>query len=262
MKRRINYTDRKRITRDKVDIILNYDDGKPKSFVGNIDLADLSLPADARVYIEAYHRTDQRRFDFGKVNEIKPPTDTGLINLAYTENIKFRILVVDERGKIGLILAHADRIKPFEDVDKKSILPVEFKDIGQKVWKVEYTGDEGGPILLLNDKLPNIESLAKSNPLFFFFVYPAVVREILTHIIFIDSVGSVDEPFTEWHDDWLKFAKTILSGEGPPSTFDRNDENYNIEDLERWIDRVVDEFSSSKKEWYEFIKYLRGEESK
>jgi hypothetical protein len=253
MKRRLNYTERKRILREGINIVVERSDGAAKSFSAKLDLSGLSLPPDARVYLHAYDRWEELIYDFGTVGNIQSPPDTGLHGLAGTENLKFRVLAVDERGEHGLILAHADRIRAFPEAKRKSILPVDFDDLGQQAWKVTYGGDEGGPVLILQRK-PNLETLAKTDPTFFFFVYPAVVREVLTHMVFVDGVESVEEPSVDWHRDWLYFARIVLSGEGPPRVLDSNNEDFEADEVEKWIDRVVEEFCFFRKEWSRFVK--------
>jgi hypothetical protein len=253
MKRRLNYTDRKRILREGISIVVDRSDGVTRSFSAKIDLTALPLPPDAKVYLHAYDRWEELIYDFGIAEKIQPPADTALRGLAGTENLKFRVLAIDESGERGLILAHADRIRPFPKAKRKSILPVDFDDIGQQTWKVVYEGDEGAPVLILQRK-PNLETLAKTDPTFFFLVYPAVVREVLTHMVFIDGIDSVEEPSVEWHGDWLHFARLVLSGEGSPSILDSKNEDFRSDEIERWIDRVVEEFCFSRKEWSSFVK--------
>lgn len=257
MKRRLNYTGRKKINRDKIGIALYRNEGMINSFSAKLDLAGMSLPEDAKVYVVTYHSTDQKRFDFGTVGEVIIPRNTNLEDLAHAENLKFRVLVVDETGEQGLILAHADRISPLPEEKNKSILPVYFKDIGQQIWKIEYKEDGGGPSLVLNSRIPNIQSLAKTDQLFFFFVYPAVIKEVLTHIIFVNGGDSVEDPTIEWQGDWLRFAVKIVSGEAPPSNIspDNGDESM------QWIDRVVEEFCSSRKGWSQLVNKLIGGET-
>jgi hypothetical protein len=254
LKRRINYTGRRKIPRERISIIWNKDNNSEQSFSASMDLEGFDFPPDAKVYIDAYHKTDVRRYDFGTVENIIPPSDTGLAGFSYPENLKFRILIVDKSGQHGLILAHADRISPASDLDTKSILPVDFVDLGQQIWRVDFKGDEGSPILGINRNIPNIETIAKSDPQFIMYVYPAVIREVLTHMIFAEGVDSPSDPSVEWHKDWLDFSRRILPSEGPPENLDsREEDDFESEAAREWINKVVEEFSSSRNEWQEFI---------
>lgn len=258
MKRTLNFTGRQKIPRRNVTLLLNREDGAARSFTARFDLSGFHFPEEARVYFEAYHRTDQKRYAFGTVGAVTTPPDTSLTNLARIENLKFRLLIVDERGRYGLILAQADGISPVHEGERRPILPVDFRDLGQQVWKVEYEGAEGAPIITLNSRLPNIQTLVKSDPLFLFFVFPSVIREVLTHMVFIDGVDSVEEPSVDWHEDWLQFARMILGGEGPPDTLNAHEkEHFDEEKAQEWIDRVVEGFCSSRKEWSHFTAKFR-----
>lgn len=259
MRRRINYTGRRKIPKEEVSIILNKDDHTIRSFNVKINLDGFNFPPDAKIYIDAYHRTEIKRYDFGTVENIVQPHDTGLAGLAYPENLKFRILIVDESGQHGLILAHADGIKPTSDLDMKSILPVDFIDIGQQIWRVDFTGDSGSPILVINKKIPNIETIVKSDPQFIMYVYPAVIREVLTHIVFADGVESPSDPSIEWHSDWLNFSRRVLPGEGPPEILGPWEDNFDGDAAKEWINKVVEEFSASRNEWRKFINRISGE---
>lgn len=257
MRRRINYTGRRKIPREKISIIWNKDNNSVRSFSANINLDGFNFPPDAKVYIDAYHKTEVKRYDFGTAENIVPPRDTGFAGFAYPENLKFRILIVDESGQHGLILAHADRIRPLSDMDTKSILPVDFVDLGQQIWRVDFAGDEGSPILVLNANIPNIQTFAKSNPQFIMYVYPAVIREVLTHMIFAEGIESLSDPPVEWHRDWLDFSRRVLPGEGPPEILEQDDFEGDV--AREWINKVVEEFSSSRNEWREFINQISGE---
>lgn len=262
MKRRLNFTGREKIPRRRISVVLNRQDGAVRSFTANFNLSDFEFPPDAKVYFEAYHRTDQRRYHFGTVGAIRTPQDTSLENLARIENLRFRLLIVDERGTHGLILAHSKGISPLPEGDRKPILPVDFKDLGQQVWKVNYDGAEGGPVITFNNKIPNIQTMVKSDPLFLFFVFPSAIREVLTHMVYVDGVDSVEDPSVDWHADWLQFARMVHSGLGPPSVLDPRADNFDSEEVERWIEAVVEEFCACRRdrEWSQFSsKLARGD---
>jgi len=242
MKRRLNYTDRKKIKRENVSINFIRQNGAVVAFVVNkLDLNDLNLPPEARLYVEANYRTELKRFDFGTAGSISHPSPCDLRGMAYPENLKFRILVVDPSD--GKLLAHADRISPEEPAEKKPILPVEFSDLGNEIWQVEYEGDEGSPILRINSRIPNIQNISKQDAQFLIYVYPQVIREVLTHMVFVDGVDSTTEPSTDWHGDWLKFVR--LLGVEIPETLNKDDENFGKEEALEWINNSVNAFSNT-----------------
>ena len=249
--RKFNYTDRKRITHDRTSIVLNRKGNSIESFNATLRLDGMELPPDARVCIEAYHRTELQRYKFETVENIKTPESTKLGHLAYTENLKFRVLVVD--SSIGKILATAEKISP---QGLRGILPVDFVDLGRQIWLIEYTGDEESPILLINTNIPR--HVAKS-PEFIMYVYPAVLREILTHIVFVDRIEYPEEPDVEWHKNWLDFSKTVLN-ENPPSILNPESDSFDREEAEKWINKVVEKFCLGReKEWQKLIRALMGE---
>jgi hypothetical protein len=259
VKRTFNYTGRKKILQEKVAIKLNRRNNSIESFTATIDLEGMDLPPNANVYIEVYHSTDYMRYHFGTVGNLIHPQDTKLEHLAYTENLMFRVLLVDVSGRYGQILAAADNISPIATTGKKSILPVDFRDIGQQIWNIDYSGHEGAPMLIFNKNIPNIENLAKSDFQFFFFVYPAVIKEIVMKMAFVDGVDSTSDPSIDWHADWLKCTK-IISNQDLPENLNQQSENFNKDDVEYWIDHVIDDFCSNHlTKWRAFINQIRGE---
>ncbi|KQC06653.1 MAG: hypothetical protein APR54_01535 [Candidatus Cloacimonas sp. SDB] len=257
MKRHLNYTRRQRIPAKNIHITFHRENEVIKSFDATINLQGLKLPFDAKVFVEVYYRTDRKRFDFGTVSNIIQPESTNISELGNLDNLNFRIKVVDLSTKYGLILAEADGIKPHtEKGDEKrirSILSTEFNcDLGNQVWRMNYSTSL--PILELNKNIPNIRSLAKSNPLFFFFVYPQVIREVLTYMFLVEEFDP-EETTEEWQFNWFEFAKRIYL-EDPPTRFNINDPDSRQEIVE-WIEKVVDEFSSGEdKKWESFSKLV------
>jgi hypothetical protein len=251
MIRRFNYTGRKRITLDRISIHVTRTDHILESFDAVIKLDDVGLPDLAKVYIELYHRTDLARYDFGTVGNIVRPEDTGLSQLAHHEDLRFRVMVVDESGECGLILAMADKLRPSGILERRSILPVDFHDLGRQVWKVNYDGDE--PVLLLNNRIPSIHNLARMDPRFHLYVYPAVIRDIFTHMFLVDGLNDFDEPPLEWHKNWLNFAGRFLPHDAW-TQLQLQDDSFASADVLRWIDKLVEEFCSSRtREWLKLI---------
>jgi len=250
MKRTINYTGRKRITGKHFSIDLNRDKDSVKSFMANIDLSDLNLPAESAVYVEAYHLSDYQRYRFGTVSNPTALDETDLSQLGYPENLSFRIIVVDETGIRGRILAHATGISPSKIGDKlyrkESILPVDFRDIGHQSWAMRYESS-GEPVLVINE---NLRNTAKSDSRFFVYVYPAALREALIHMVFVTKID-VSEP-EEWQGNWLAFAKQHVAE--LPEPLNPEDEGFDDTEVLEWVDRVVESFCNFRnREWNKFI---------
>src|SRR5215470_16710141 len=161
-KRRINSTGRKKIPQDKIDLrILPHISGEPLRAKFDIDVASLGLPPSAAVSVEAYHRSTAMRFDCGTVAVKKIPEPLVLNDLDQSGSVLFRIKIVDREGSAGKILASADRVRPLiegENTDRRSIFPVEYRDLGQEIWRVDID-DDAGPFLLLNSKIPALMHL-------------------------------------------------------------------------------------------------------
>jgi hypothetical protein len=262
MKRRINYTGRKRISLERISInLVKNEHSKIFAFNAVIKLDDLALPKDSKVYVEAYNTAELRRFDFGIIGNILQPADTTFKGIMNLDNLKFRVLVVDESSSHGRILAQIDNIRTQSPSDKISILPVEFLDLGRQLWQLEFNGDEGSPSLLLNKSIPNIENIAKTSPEFKISVYPPVIREVLIHLIFIDGVDNISDPPIDWHKDWLQFAKSILPSESIPKEILESEvrtDNNSEEIALAWINKVVEEFCNKRNEWEDYLNRLKN----
>lgn len=246
MKRTLNYTERKKIGRERIEMYLNTENGNVVSFtLSRLDLNGLDLPGSANVFTEAYYRTELKRFNCGNVSKLRNPFTGDLREMVYPQYLRFRILVVDTID--GRILAHADKISFQHPAERKSILPVEFKDLGNEMWSIEYEDDEGGPILCINNKIPNVQGIAQTDPSFFIFLYPAAFREILTHMIFVDGIESMNDPAVEWHANWLTFSRYL--GVEPPVSLNPGDASFDRDDAIKWIDENVKAFCDSNADW-------------
>ena len=117
MIRKFNYTGRKKILRSHVKIDLLRDNKGERFFNAGLKIAEMALPANAHVYVEAYHRTAYQRFGFGTVSERKIPEDRRLSNFSDSTIPLFRVKVVDRSGTHGKILAAIDKIRP-ESIDE------------------------------------------------------------------------------------------------------------------------------------------------
>jgi hypothetical protein len=240
-KRRINSTGRKKISQDKIDLrILAAVPGEPMRAKVGLDLDSLGLPASASVSVEAYHRSTAMQFDCGTVGAKKIPEILLLNELDQAGGVLFRIKVVDREVQQGKILASADRVRPSvegEDIGRKSIFPVEYRDLGQEVWRVDID-DDAGPLLLLNSKIPALMHRIHENPLVAGALLPAAFRVVLLYIAYHPSED--DEDGTGWKTDWKRFCSEGLGIEDEPEDSEDDDAK------EQWVDDVVRRYCETR----------------
>jgi hypothetical protein len=231
--RRFNYTGRKRIDRTDAKIFV---DEAPLRFRAGLQLEAYRLPADARVFVEAYRQTTRVRFDFGTVSAITPPDDCTLTTFETQDGLLFRVKVTAANGTAaGRLLAEADQLPPLRSDDseepREPLLPVRGQDLGQEIFRVDYSGSR--PILLLNSAVGDWRALARS-PSLTYLMYPHVLREILTRVIHIEHHHEL-EPESDWRAQWLRFASQIPGGSEPPDGKDQDESDD-------WIDGIVAAF--------------------
>ena len=250
MIRKFNYTGRQKIKRSNVKVDLRRDDGGVRFFNIRFHLDDLNLPENARIYIEAYHRSGYQRFDFGSVGGKRIPPDRRLKNLSGSAIPLFRVKVVDRTFRHGRILASVDKIRPQsvdnEPIDSQSLLFVEFDDLGNVIWDLDMDGD--WPTLRLNTKAEEISFVASSDNRFLSLVYPEVVKQILTRVLIQDEHTDPDCD-DDWPSLWLKLASTMPGMDYPPQT--------GKAEQERWIGKAIEAFGDSYNMLERFNKSLQ-----
>ena len=203
-------------------------------------LSSLGLPASASVSVEAYHHSTAMRFDCGTVGAKKIPETFLLSELDQAGGVLFRIKIVDREIQQGKIFASADRVRPSiegEHIGRKSFFPVEYRDLGQEVWRVDID-DDAGPFLLLNSKIPALMHRIQENPLVAGALLPAAFRIVLQHIAYNPSED--DEDGAGWKTDWKRFCSEGLRVEDDPEDLEDDD----ARDL--WVADVVRRYCETR----------------
>jgi hypothetical protein len=240
MIRKFNYTGRKKIRRSDVRIDLLRDDDGRRHFNISLHLAELELPTTAQVYVEAYHRSGYQRYNFGTVSHLQIPPDRKLTSISASVTPLFRVKVVDKIGTHGRILAAVDKIRPASEdnqpADSRSLLFVEYDDLGHTVWQLDLDGD--WPVLRLNRTIDEISLIASSDNRFLSLVYPEVLRQVLTRILIVDEHTDPDCD-DDWPSLWLKLAAGLPGMSAP----------YQASRTERraWIENAVEAFGANFK---------------
>ena len=199
----------------------------------------VEFPPEADVYIEPYYRNSTMRFNLGKFQDA-PFSFSGRLDEIQSETVFFRVKIVDNSEKIGRILGFADGISPGADDSRASLLPVTLRDLGDRIWRIDYEGLT--PVLEVNNQFRAsiaIGEVIRKEPAFLTLVMPAVLREILTRILLIEEITDLDGE--EWQNEWLRFAQAFPG----VSVLSRllSDLDSDTTSREDWIEDVVDAFS-------------------
>ncbi|MFA5028121.1 MAG: hypothetical protein WC713_09615 [Candidatus Methylomirabilota bacterium] len=252
MIRRLNFTGRQKIARWRVTIrLLPPDGGTARHFEVVLNLTGMELPDEAHVFVEAYHRNAHMRFAFGRVGQVAPPEETLLEDIDPDVRPLFRVKVVESTASRARILAVADKILPIdlgaEPDQRQSILPVEYVDLGQRVWHLDM--DRDWPTLCLNKQIPDIRDIARADRAFHALVYPEVVRRILQEIV---SQEAADEGLDEddWPSLWLRYVRERCPGLAAPPT--GRGETAKQDKLE-WVADAVEGFAASRRTFERFM---------
>lgn len=236
MIKRLNFTGRKRIPRDRVDIEVY--DGTPRAFDARIMLENIKLPPDAAVFLEASCAGSNviQRFDYGRVGAIAAPQNP-LLSEIEGENVFFTLKIVDQTERFGRILGVAENIRPERAgtqtaAGRRGILPIEEVELKQELWKLEF--GEHDVCLLVNKNVPGIVDRVCSDPAFYAVVYPEVIRHVLQRAI-AENVD-LEEADDRWPVLWLKFGRSLHPERQEPPTPD------DTEGREEWVEEVVSRF--------------------
>lgn len=210
---RINSTGRKRILREHVQIrLFEGRDGQAPSFTANIQIpAELQLDPLAKIYVEPYVKSSSMRFAFGTISALEHPESCTLSEIDAGATVLFRVKVVDEAEELGRILASANGIRAEDDADgddRRPLLPVRSSNLGEEIWKLEIDR-EGGPILVVNSRVPDLLNTLKTDVVLQGLIYPEVVRR-LTCEVFKEGSEFEDD---DWIEDWRGWIADQLGRE-------------------------------------------------
>lgn len=239
MRRRFNFTGRKRINHSDVDISLTEPEKGILKFYADLHLSNYSLPPASPVWVEAHDNNQVVRFDFGTVENPDTTEDTTLDTFEPGGQLLFRVKVTapDERNKL---LAIAKSIKPLGDDEEegptRSLLPVVCTDLGYQPWNLRFREGEL-PLLEINNKIEAGISLARNHTTFQSVVFPVIIRMILEQILFVDKfrLDENPDPEEEWMLQWIEYANRLFPGQPDVTLCDEDEQK-------QWIEDVVDTF--------------------
>lgn len=200
----LNFTGRKRIRSDHVELELNESETTATLSARVHHLDKLEFPPDALLILEAQRRYESMREPMGTVAE---PIDVDGLELDLFDSldgVSIRLKVIDAKGS-GLLLGVADRLKATDEgrAGRRSLLPFRAShELGEEVWRLDFSGD--APIVLVNAGLPDWNGLVRS-PVFTQLVYPELLRQIARWAL----GGELDEDEDSTRADWLTFLREL-----------------------------------------------------
>lgn len=229
--RRFNFTGRKKILSEDINITLKSDEKVTPIVDIAVDLSRYGFK-DAVVIIEAQRMTRFQRFKLGNVQQQKLRLIQQVLEqFDDAQGLQFKIKVKNEDGKL---LGYAQNIKPYSldsetEQFNSSILQVRSKDLSRsgELWRV--SAEDDSYVLEIEKALGSRELVVRSL-LFKSFILPAAMRTILEKIL---SDDDWDEQLTEISsedDKWLIFASKLNGGVMP-----ERDEDSKL----NWIDDAI-----------------------
>lgn len=248
--RRLNFTGRKRIRQVDARITIRLD-AHPQRFDAELRLEGYELPRSALVFVEAYRQTSWMRYRFGTVGEVHPQDEPSLSEFGTSEGVLFRVRVTSAASLRGLLLAEADKIRPHradrDEGQRFPLLPARpDESLDAEICRIDF---DDSPLLLINARVGDWQSLTQ-DPTFQALVLPAVLREVLTRILHIESYFELDDD--DWRSQWLRFAGSLPGVSVPP----REQERDRFDD---WIDDAVASFARKFQTMNRFRRYWTGE---
>lgn len=205
MRRRLNYTGRKRIKREHFMAKVVGDDGLVVSM--HLDCSQTEFPDNAIVIAEPHIGTVSQRINLGTIAKLDTSANHDLSSLGSPEKIIFDVKVVSEDG---LILGSGTGIPLTgrgESGGSRSLLPVRKSlELGNEIWKLRSLED-AEPCLLINGKVSGLLDRLVSDPLIQGAILVPAVRMIVTYLLEDGTPESVP-----WQGHWATWFATAMEG--------------------------------------------------
>jgi hypothetical protein len=243
--KRINYTDRRRIPRSQIAVKVDPTD--PASFT--IDLPDdlVSKPDAEVAYIDITSAGSsevlRHKLAWTGSGFSRGPYPLGRISWKKAIfDVKVVEIVGDDPGRI---LRRASRIKAVgaggdpNDGATHQLLATIREPLGEQVWSLRF-GES--VTLILNDALSMSDEQFLGNQAFASLVFPEICRRAIEWATVTEGVapGDLTADDTNAAALWMRFAAEIAPDAQCPVTPARGWDPANREDLDDWIDTVVE----------------------
>jgi len=230
---RSNPTNLKELDRGLISITTSLSKDVPSFKIDKLSLGECGLDGGLTLVIVAKAGNTSTRVHLGTIASHSLEPIYELTDLDASAPIRFRLLIHDANNP--QLIASIEKIRPNNDGQSESILPMEPADLGQRLWKL-YIDDEG-PVLQFNS---NVFSNAAGTENYFPFtalVIPDALRQVLQFISNEpERLDDEDDPWYPW-GKWIK----IMGADFPLQ------DNEDEQEKNRWCNEVVDIFCNKYK---------------
>lgn len=221
---RSNPTNLKELDRGRITISISENALGRFFTLDRLDLEGLNLPSELKLICVASAGNKSLRFEMGNTSAWSRDSQS-IDGLDRSESLKFRILI---RTASNLkLLASVENLRPKDDSQAESLLPMEPANLGERLWNLDIRDD--GPVLQFNvlvfPSAAGVENYAPFGSL----VLPEALRQVMMKIA--EDTGVLDDEGDPWHV-WSEWLDAIGANRPPLKTDD-------AEEKELWCKEVI-----------------------
>lgn len=218
---RSNPTNLRELEKRRVNISLSANGSGRYFTLDRLDTEGLGLAGDLTVICIARAGRSSQRYELGTVSSWSRESRS-LDGIDGSESLRFRILIY-EPGNPRLVAA-AEKVRPMDDSQSESLLPMEPAELGERLWRLDLRDD--GPVLLFNVTVFPSAAGVDNFPPFGPLVLPEALNIVLRFIAADPSrLDDEGDAWSEW-GEWLHEV-----GAAPPP--------HDEDELEQWCNEVT-----------------------
>lgn len=218
---RSNPTKLQELEKRRVNISLSTNGNGRYFTLDRLDTEGLNLSGELAVICIARAGRSSRRYELGTVASWSRESQS-LEGIDGSESLRFRILI-HQPGNPRLV-ATAENVRPQDDAQSESLMPMEPADLGERLWRLDLRDD--GPVLLFNVSVFPSAAGVDNFPPFSPLVLPEALNMVLRFIAAdpskLEDEGDAWSGWGEWLDE--------VGAARPPQEDD---------ELERWCREVT-----------------------
>jgi hypothetical protein len=195
---RSNPTELIEIDKSRVSLSILQSAGSRAFLLDRLELKGLDIPQDMHVMVVARAGNTNTRYAMGSVGMFDR-TAKAIDTLDASQPLRFRVLI--HPAGTPKLVASAENIRPRDDAQSESLLPMEPAELGERVWKLVINDD--GPVLQFNASVFPSAAGAENYVPFGSMVLPEALYEVMHEIV--EEPGRLedeDDPWFAW-GAWL-----------------------------------------------------------